>query len=388
MGSGVAAWRNFCPVATQAREALRNAACVDIPNRMFVVWVVGLYLLILVPLNWAVFGALGRVEWAWAAAPMIAIGCTLAVIRMAQLDIGFARSVSELSVIELQGDLPRAHVTRYTALYTSLTTGYTVRHKDPGAVVQPFPAKINRADEFRLQPGQGLETLFYDHGKDVTLRGFMVPSNSTGFLHSEQMVELDGPLELKRGSGGRDIVRNHTGIDLRGVGVLRRTKQGRLEAAWVGDLHRSDSAKLQFRPIEQTPVEPATAKPITDPSNKLIPIADNNRQEAAVYEGPWHEQRQTQPQTQLQQVKGEFNFSGLIRLAEQTANLLPGDYRLIGWADTTIPGVEVEPAAPQSRSAAMIVANLAYGYGKDPRPDVNARAQVDKAPVLTDEGVQ
>ncbi|MBN2290831.1 MAG: hypothetical protein JXM70_00310, partial [Pirellulales bacterium] len=188
VGSGVAAWRNFCPVATQAREALRNAARVEIPNRMFVIWVVGLYLLILVPLNWAVFGALGRVEWAWAAAPIIAIGCTLAVIRLAQLDIGFARSVSELSVIELQGNLPRAHVTRYTALYTSLTTGYTVRHKDPGAVVQPFPPNINHADEFRLLPGEGLETLYYDHGKDVTLRGFMVRSNLTGLLHSEQMI--------------------------------------------------------------------------------------------------------------------------------------------------------------------------------------------------------
>ncbi|MEA1949819.1 MAG: hypothetical protein U9N87_00425, partial [Planctomycetota bacterium] len=388
VGSGVAAWRNFCPVATQARESLRNAARVEIPNRMFVVWVVGLYLLILVPLNWAVFGALGRVEWAWAAAPMIAIACTLAVIRLAQLDIGFARSVSELSVIELQGDLPRAHVTRYTALYTSLTTGYTVRHKDPGAVVQPFPAKINRAEEFRLRPGQGLETLYYDHGKDVTLRGFMVRSNLTGLLHSEQMVELDGPLELKRGTGGKSIVRNFTGIDLRGVGVLRRTKKGRLESAWVGDLYRSASAALKFRPLAQKPSESPAENPATNPNNQPLPGSDANKQKNAADQGPWHEQRQTQPQTQSQPVKGEFNFSGLIRLAEEANNLQPGDYRLIGWADKSIPGVEVEPAAPQSRSAAMIVANLAYGFGKNPRPDVNARAQVEKVPVMTDDSTE
>ncbi len=379
-GSGMAAWRNFCPAATQARAALQNAARVEIPGRMFVVWVVGLYLLILVPLNWAVFGALGRVEWAWAAAPMIAIGCTLAVIRLAQLDIGFARSVSELSVIELQSDFPRAHVTRYTALYTSLTTAYTVRHKDPGAVVQPFPARIDRASQFRLLPGQGLDTLYYEHGKDVALSGFMVRSNLTGLLHSEQMVELDGGLVLNRDTGGRDVVRNFTGIDLRGVGVLRRTEKGELYGAWVGELYSSASTVLKFYSIAK--------KPAKKPKDKPAPGTADNPQKQIAGLGPWPQQRQAQLQTQSQPVKGEFNFSGLIRLAEQTNNLQPGDYRLIGWADKSIPGVEISPAAPQSRSAAMIVANLAYGFGKDPRPDVNAREYVDQEPVMTDESTE
>ena len=372
VGSGMAAWRNFCPAATQARAALQNAARVEIPNRMFVVWVVGLYLLILVPLNWAVFGALGRVEWAWAAAPMIAIGCTLAVIRLAQLDIGFARSVSELSVIELQGDLPRAHVTRYTALYTSLTTGYTVRHKDPGAVVSPFPARINHPDDFR----QGLDTLYYEHGKDVALRGFMVRSNRTGLLHSEQMVELDGPLVLKRGTGGKDVVRNYTGIDLRGVGVVRRTEKGDLQTAWVGDLYRSASAALKFHPV------------LEKPNQEAKPGAGGEQPGPQVETGLWPEERESEVQTQSQPLKGEFNFSGLIRLAEQTKDLQPGDYRLIGWADESIPGVEIEPQAPQSRSAAMIVANLAYGFGKDPRRDVNSRESVEPKKVKTEDDSQ
>jgi hypothetical protein len=351
MGSGVAAWRNFCPVATQARAALRNAARVEIPNRLFVVWVVGLYLLILVPLNWAVFSALGRVEWAWAAAPMIAIGCTLAVIRLAQLDIGFARSVTELSVIELQGDLSRAHVTRYTALYTSLTTAYTVRHEDPGAVVQPFPAGINRAEDFRLLPGERLETLYYKHGKEVSLSGFMVRSNLTGLLHSEQMIDINGPLELKRGSSGKDILRNYTGIDLRGVGVVRCKENGKLQVAWVGDLLTSASAEVRFQSFND--------------GQKGNSNADSGA-------GLWPERRESQPKTRSAPVKGEFNMSGLIRLAEQTKDLQPGDYRLIAWTDASSPGVEIEPAAPQSREAALIVANLAYGFGEDPQRDKNA----------------
>ena len=53
--SGVAAWRNFNPVPDHARDALQNAARVEIPTRWFVVWVVAAYLVVLVPLNWLVF---------------------------------------------------------------------------------------------------------------------------------------------------------------------------------------------------------------------------------------------------------------------------------------------------------------------------------------------
>ena len=37
---------------------------------------------------------------------MIAVCSTVAVIRMAQFDIGFARSETELAVLELQGGYP------------------------------------------------------------------------------------------------------------------------------------------------------------------------------------------------------------------------------------------------------------------------------------------
>ncbi|MBN2292443.1 MAG: hypothetical protein JXM70_08470, partial [Pirellulales bacterium] len=188
-------------------------------------------------------------------------------------------------------------------------------------------------------------------------------------------------------SDGKDIIRNYTGIDLRGVGVLRRTEKGQLEAAWIGDIYRSASAVLKFHPIEPKPVKPPAENIANNPNGRLVPSPANTQNQTTDL-GPWHEQRQAEPQTQFQQVKGEFNFSGLIRLAEQTKNLQPGDYRLIGWADTSIPGVEVEPAAPQSRSATMIVANLAYGFGNDPQPDVNARPPVDKPPVMTDESVE
>ena len=96
------------------------------------------YLLVLVPINWSVFRLCGRVEWAWAAAPVIAIVGAVAVIRLAQLDIGFVRSRTEIAVLEMHAGHARAHLTRYTALYSSLSTAYELQFDDPSALARPF----------------------------------------------------------------------------------------------------------------------------------------------------------------------------------------------------------------------------------------------------------
>ena len=59
MGCGVAGWSDSNPVANIARETLRNATQIEIPTPTFVLWVVGCYLLVLVPLNWAFFRLIG-----------------------------------------------------------------------------------------------------------------------------------------------------------------------------------------------------------------------------------------------------------------------------------------------------------------------------------------
>ena len=103
--------------------------------------VLALYLIVLVPVNWVVFRLLGRVEWAWIATPIIALGGMVMVVKLAQLDIGFARSQTELAVLEMQAGYPRGHLTRYTALYTSLSTTYDANSQDRTTLVLPFPSE-------------------------------------------------------------------------------------------------------------------------------------------------------------------------------------------------------------------------------------------------------
>ena len=99
----------FRPGGPSGPRALEQATGITVPPRSFIVWVVVGYLCVLVPVNWLIFRLIGRVEWAWIAAPLIAIGCTAVVIEQAQLNIGFASSQNEIAVIETQADYSRAH---------------------------------------------------------------------------------------------------------------------------------------------------------------------------------------------------------------------------------------------------------------------------------------
>ncbi|MCC6508453.1 MAG: hypothetical protein IT423_05055, partial [Pirellulaceae bacterium] len=115
-----AAWSDTSGFAFNALSALRDAAGIVLPDRWTILYLIGGYLTILVPLNWLFFRVIGRLEFAWIAAPILALIGVLVVTRVARLDIGFARRTTEVGLLELHGEYPRGHITNYAALYTSL----------------------------------------------------------------------------------------------------------------------------------------------------------------------------------------------------------------------------------------------------------------------------
>src|SRR4029078_9406558 len=130
------------------------------------------------------------------------------VVWMAQLDIGFARAETEVGVLEVQGSFERAHLTRYLALYSSLSTTYNVHFDDPSALAQPF------ALDRPVLPGQGRTDVVLRSMSDQQLDGFTVSSTSTGMVHSEQMVSLNGTLDWHPLPDGSSHVENNSRLKL------------------------------------------------------------------------------------------------------------------------------------------------------------------------------
>jgi hypothetical protein len=341
--SGVAGWTDFSSVATAARNALEEAAGISVPTATFVLQSLAVYLLFLVPLNWGVFRLIGRVEWAWAAAPVIAMIGTIAVVRLAQLDIGFVRSRTEIAVVEVQSPYRRAHVTRYAGLYSSLSSRYDVEFDEPSALAQPFSLDPS-AERLRLQTRQ---TVDLRQAKTVQLAGFPVLSNSTGMVHSEQMFALAGPIYLDGLEGQALRVVNESQFDLRDVGVVRIRGEDGVEVAILDQLPSHGSALLEFEPAGLS-----TLCEKWDQSESSVPI----------------------------RAHGGISLRSVLDLALDELN--DGDLRLVGWTDQQVPGVSIRPRASQETFRTFVLAHLRYRALGEPQGDVakypEMKAQLDQ----------
>lgn len=348
-GPGVAAWDDSSAVSEIARETLKKAAEITVPNRSFVVWVLAVYAVVLVPLNWALFRLLGRVEWAWIAAPFISVAAAVSVVYLAQLNIGFARLRTELAVVEVQGNYPRAHLTRYTALYTSLGTSYDFQFDDPTALALPFsPKREALAGQRRVtvhlrdQRGVGGD----EEGAPIRMDGFDVSSNTTAMIHAEQMFDLGGGIELKSVGGNLYKITNHTRYSWLGAGVMKvdlHNGQKHDQEFWIGDLKSGETVSVH--------------------------LADSKGKAA----DEWCDKLHTLSQ---RPALAGLDLRPLVHLAQEQIPV--NGLALVGWLDEELPGMTIEPVASQARHVNFVVAKLSYGPGAKPLEDSKSRESFER----------
>ncbi|MDZ4657190.1 MAG: hypothetical protein SH868_06375 [Bythopirellula sp.] len=345
---GIAGWDEFSPVAQVARELLLVAAGVQVPGAGFVLGTLAFYLLVLVPVNWLVFYTINRVEWAWIAVPFLAVLGTWAIVKQAQLDIGFVRAQTEVAILELQGANDRGVLTRFTAMYSSLSTTYEIEFPDEqAALVLPFPA--NDSD-----PTDLLSSVVFDESSAPRLDGLTVASSATRLIHAEQILQLDGPLRLGTSSRGLEQVENRSQLALRDVAVVRRTFDAagktRYEGCWLGELKGGRTVVLGMKPLALEP--------------KKLPFALEREAAAEVRVVPT---MSVDPLLQLAFLF-ENKHDPLSKEREET--------RLVGVIDEAVPGMEILPEASQRKGVTVVIAHLEYGPLATRQPDVNSPADV------------
>ncbi len=352
--AGLGGWSDFNSISSKARKSLTDAAGIEIPKASFVISCLAAYLFVLVPVNWTFFKLIGRVEWAWIAAPVLAILGTVFVTKMAHLDIGFTRSERELALVELHAGHSRAHVTRYTALYTSLSSSYRVACDDPSSEILPFSTS-NTPNEHPMLIGQSRTQIEFRREEQTSLTGCEVSSNATGMIHSEQIADLGGAIQWKKTLGKDGDLVNGTKFDLRSAGVIRR-RNGQYELAWIGDLAKGTIQPLKFVRI------PSLESPSLDISGQFFPEVPKGSD--AYRENQW--------------LKGAV-LSDMFKMLSDEKQFRNGDVRLFGWTDQEIPGVTFDPVAAQVRRATLVVAQLDYASFPAAVPDKNLKPLRDQS---------
>jgi hypothetical protein len=384
--SGVGGWNDFSGASDAARKLLDESAKIEIPRADFVLKVLVVYLVVLVPLNWLVFWMLGRVEWSWAAAPVIAVVGAVCVIRLAQLNIGFVRSRTEIAVLEVQGDYQRAHVTRYTTLYTSLSTGYDVAFEDPSAVSLPFVVK----EDFERNPNQWAQQVEFHRDRETILSGIQVNSNSTEKVHSEHMLPLKGPISLVGDDTAGWRLKNATQLTLRDVGVIRRQKSSSVafDVAYVAEVQPQTTVSLSFVPgvkpePEAEQPQRQARQPAETRASAALPVEHEPYWSPKVPQ--WSKSVvMSKKAAATEEEKGMVRLHRLVDLAVRRLRLQPGEVRLVAWTSDELPGIRISPRPAQNTTQTLVLAHLARGPLPSPQKDVNISDDY-KSPVPLEE---
>jgi hypothetical protein len=327
--TGVGAWTDDSDVISTCRQILRSESGIEIPESSLVVRSLGYYLLILVPVNYLVFRLLGRLEYAWLAVPLIAIGGAAGVARVARLDIGFARSQTEIALLELQPDYQRGHLARVVAIYNSLSSSYDVEFSTMDAAAAPITADGD-AD---ANPGSAAFRTGFSEGPQLT--AVAVGSNQVRMLHAEQILDVGGAVELD----AEQRLINRTEHELFDGIVVQKSEAGEVQIAIVGPCPSGSSSQLRFRSSEAA----WTADELPMQAGRLM-----------------------------------------MRLAAPAA-IRAGSARLIARIDGSLAGMTIRPSANQSAAQTIVLAHLKHAPLPEPQVDLNLVGDLRR--VLRDDAV-
>ncbi len=408
--SGTSGWNDNSGVSIAARETLKEAAGITPPSSEFVLKMLAVYLIVLVPLNWLVFRMMGRVEYAWLAAPLIAIAGALLVVKMASLDIGFVRSNTQIGMLEIHADYPRAHVAEYSALYTSLSTRYSAELDNLSAQSLPF-ATVDANHPFL--PKESISEVQLRRTVSNSLEGFQIKSNSTGLLHTEYMLDLAGVISfVPETSAGPAQVTNSTNINIRDAAVISCDPKGKYQSAWVGELAAGDAADLKFEAREADALgdswidNPAfqntnrasakiwsnnlpTEKTATFEQIQAFPELEANwsRFEQVLLQSTpetetGYSRRQFDQIFQLVNSTSSISLGRMLDTVLKNLTLSPGEFRLIGATNQRLGHTVFFPESTQVDQQTLIVSHLRQPRLPLAEPDKNASEDFDRTSSL------
>lgn len=320
--AGVADWRDNARFPALARDLLEESSGIRIPSSGFVLRVILAYLIVVVPLNWLVCRfVFNRREWAWFVVPVVAFAFAIGVQRGAAYDLGFDSASDELDLLEVQGDYPRAHLTRFASIYTSGRGDYTISYPNNNtALALPLGTGRTIAGEDRT-------VTTWDSTPVPALSNLIVQPRSLSLFRAEEMTNLAGSIRIEGDGTGRKVV-NGSELELRDAVLIDVSGEGRedWDERYLGTIAPGASVEIG---------EAGASKP-----PEKIEAGD----------GP--------------------DLNAFLRAVRTTWEPSPenaGEIRMVAWVARSMPGQVIEPPPDRLRGRTAVLVHLRSG--PPPGPD-------------------
>ncbi len=110
----------------------------ELPSTWFIAIYLGCYILIVVPINYLVFRAIGRLEWAWFTVPIWALIFAYGAYYIGALRQQGHVTVNQISIVEARPSASTGMATTFSSIYSPVRQWYTLHFEDPAA----FPSLL------------------------------------------------------------------------------------------------------------------------------------------------------------------------------------------------------------------------------------------------------
>ncbi len=358
--TSLGAWNPESTVLVNARQCLQQSSGITVPKINTIIKLLLGYLIVLVPVNWLFFRLFGRVELAWAAAPVIALVGAYVVARSVQLDVGFSRSQTSYGFLEVHQGYPRGLFSSYTALYTSLSTNYRAVYEQDTGVVLPFASTSGNK---RSRSTISQIDYWYADDAGAGMQSVPVLSNTTGLFQAEEMVNFAGKLTADFDSDMKSVeIKNRLGFAINEAGIIGIDLEGKLVSGWLGTAEDGAAKRCELE--------------IRETDNRWRNEWDRN----PILGRPTYMRAEDGVLWTEQDLQDELYLGPMLEDLSKKYPLTPGEFIALAWSDQLFGDLAITPVAKQKKMRSIVLLHLSAPKLTTVKPDKRIFAKIVEEP--------
>jgi hypothetical protein len=329
---------------------LSNLPMLDLPSAQGLALLLGIYILLVGPVNYLVLRRQKKLHLAWITIPMITLFFSAAAFVFGYALHGSDIFINKIAVIQLEPS-GKGHVDSFIGLFSPAQSAYEVQVEGGGLLspLSPYydPWNSGGAPTGGLTTGGGV---ILQQGNPASIRGLSVEQWSMQSFMSEGnaldfgTITADLKLEEDRLTGE---IRNDSNYTLQDAALILGNNFTRL-----GELHSGSTAPIDMKFEVQSGPNFGTTL-----SYALF-------QEEMNTSGPGSQSRQAEVRRAI--VENLFERTPpYIAAKQQSSGTLSGASLspvLIGWLDEAPPRVRIANAEPAQQTTAIVVVPLSYTF--------------------------
>lgn len=175
---------------------MKNNLLAVLPSALFIVGFLGIYIILVVPVNYAVFRLLKRVEYAWVALPIIAIAFGLLAYNIGYVKQSKTLDADEVTLVEGVAGCPVVTAKTFFSLYSPTRMNQPLRFPDNCVFARPMmTAGIGAGGAFNPSAASGRNALQVTFDKGFEVFDFLIHPWAARSFESDYVADLGGQID-------------------------------------------------------------------------------------------------------------------------------------------------------------------------------------------------